>query len=61
MSKPEPEESGQLSARAVSLYDRCVVPLSRLLDSLAGRLFGKNVYLIASKDYHSSAEAVEPG
>ena len=52
-------KSGQLSARAVSLYDRCVVPLSRLLDLLAGRLFGKNVYLIASKDDHSSGVAVE--
>jgi SAM-dependent methyltransferase len=53
-------KSGHLTVRAVSLYDRYVVPLSRLLDSLAGRLFGKNVYLIASKDYHSSAAAVEP-
>jgi SAM-dependent methyltransferase len=43
-------KNGHLSARAVSLYDRCVVPLSRMLDLLAGRLFGKNVYLIASKD-----------
>jgi SAM-dependent methyltransferase len=43
-------KNGHLSARAVSLYDRCVVPLSRWLDLLAGRLFGKNVYLIASKD-----------
>ena len=44
-------KNGGLSARAVSLYDRCVVPLSRLVDLLAGRLFGKNVYLIATKDY----------
>jgi len=44
-------KNGHLGVRAVSLYDRCVVPLSRLLDSLGGRLFGKNVYLIASKDY----------
>ncbi len=54
-------KNGHLSARAVSLYDRCVVPLSRLLDLLAGRLFSKNVYLIASRDYQSSVEAVEPG
>ena len=42
--------NGHLSAQAVSLYDRCVVPLSRLLDVVLGRLFGKNVYLIASKN-----------
>jgi hypothetical protein len=53
-------KSGHLTARAVSLYDQYVMPLSRLLDLLAGRQFGKNVYLIASKDYHSSAAAVEP-
>ena len=43
-------KSGHLSARAVTLYDRCVVPPSRLLDLLVGRLFGKNVYLIATND-----------
>jgi SAM-dependent methyltransferase len=48
-------KNGDLSARAVSLYDRCVVPLSRLLDLLVGRRFGKNVYLIATKDYQPSA------
>ena len=52
-------KNGHLSARAVSLYDRCVVPLSRWLDLLVGRLFGKNVYLIASRDDHSSGVAVE--
>lgn len=29
---------------------RCVVPPSRLLDFLFGRLLGKNIYLIASKN-----------
>jgi SAM-dependent methyltransferase len=48
-------KNGHLSARAVSLYDRCVVPLSRLLDLLVSRLFGKNVYLIATNDYRPSA------
>ncbi len=43
-------KNGHLSARAVSLYDRCVVPLSRLLDFLFGRLLGKNIYLIATKN-----------
>ena len=44
-------KKGDLSVRAVSLYDRWLVPLSRLFDLLAARLFGKNVYLIASNDY----------
>jgi len=51
-------KNGDLSAQAVSLYDRCVVPLSRLLDSLMGRLFGKNVYLIATKDHQPSSSHV---
>lgn len=49
------DKNGHLSARAVILYYRCVVPLSRLLDLLMGRLFGKNVYLIATKDYQPFA------
>jgi SAM-dependent methyltransferase len=48
-------KSGDLSVRAAILYDRCVVPLSRLLDLVVGRLFGKNVYLIAAKDNQPSA------
>ena len=43
-------KNGHLSARAVSLYDRYVVPVSRSLDFLFGRLLGKNIYLIASKN-----------
>ena len=42
--------NGHLSAEAVNFYDRCVVPLSRSLDFVFGQLFGKNVYLIASKN-----------
>ncbi len=41
---------GHLSARAIRLYDRCVVPSSKVLDPLLGGLFGKNVYVVASKD-----------
>jgi hypothetical protein len=48
-------KNSHLSARAVSLYDRCVVPLSRLLDLLVNRLFDKNVYVIATNDYRPSA------
>jgi len=43
-------KNGDLSARAVNFYDRYIVPLSRSLDVMFGRLFGKNVYLVASKD-----------
>jgi len=43
-------KNGDLSARAVNFYDRHIVPLSRSLDVVFGRLFGKNVYLIASKN-----------
>jgi SAM-dependent methyltransferase len=38
------------SARAISLYDRYIVPPSRTLDLLFGGLFGKNVYVVASKN-----------
>jgi SAM-dependent methyltransferase len=41
--------NGYLSAEAVNFYDRYILPLSRSLDFVFGRLFGKNVYLIASK------------
>ena len=43
-------KNGDLSARAVNFYDRYIVPLSRSLDFVFARLFGKNVYLIASKN-----------
>jgi len=41
---------GDLSARAITLYDRYFVPPSRVLDPLLGRLLGKNVYVIALKN-----------
>jgi SAM-dependent methyltransferase len=40
---------GALSARAVKLYDRCVFPLSRLLDRALDPLIGKNLVLRATK------------
>jgi SAM-dependent methyltransferase len=43
-------KNGDLSARAVNFYDRYIVPVSRSFDFVFGRLFGKNVYLIASKN-----------
>jgi len=41
---------GDLSARTLAFYDRYVVPLSKALDLLLSDLFGKNVYVVASKD-----------
>ena len=43
-------KNGHLSAEAVDFYDRYVVPLSRSFDFVFGRLLGKNIYLIASKN-----------
>ena len=40
---------GQLDAGAVRFYDRFVFPVSRVLDFLVGRWFGKNVALRARK------------
>ncbi len=42
-------KKADLSARAISLYDRYIVPPSSALDLLFGGLFGKNVYVVASK------------
>lgn len=42
-------KDGDVSLAALKLYDRAVFPLSRALDSVAGRWFGKNLLLIASK------------
>jgi hypothetical protein len=41
---------GDLNARALAFYDRYVVPPSKALDLLLSDLFGKNVYVVASKD-----------
>jgi hypothetical protein len=43
-------KKADLSARAIALYDRYLVPPSRALDSLLGGFFGKNVYIVASKN-----------
>jgi len=41
---------GNLNARALAFYDSYVVPLSKATDLLLSNLFGKNVYVVASKD-----------
>lgn len=40
---------GDLNRASIRVYDRLVFPVSRLLDGAFGRLFGKNVYVVASK------------
>ncbi len=45
------KKSGRLSKKSVWFYDRFVFPLSRLADFLSqGRLFGKNLLLVAKKE-----------
>jgi len=40
---------GRVNSRGLKLYDRYVFPLSRRLDPLLGRWFGKNVLILADK------------
>ncbi|MGI8890857.1 MAG: class I SAM-dependent methyltransferase [Chthoniobacterales bacterium] len=41
---------GELKPSLIKLYDRYVIPISKVLDHIFGRLFGKNVYVICEKD-----------
>jgi hypothetical protein len=43
------DADGDLDVRAVRLYDRVVFPISRVLDSLFGRILGKNLLVLAVK------------
>ncbi len=40
---------GDVNRTALKIYDRLVFPISRLLDAVVGRWFGKNVLLVARK------------
>lgn len=42
-------DSGTINKGALIAYDRFAFPLSRLLDRLVGRLFGKNVYAVVRR------------
>jgi SAM-dependent methyltransferase len=42
--------AGDINRRALRLYDRAIFPLSRIVDSVTGRWFGKNLLLIAHAD-----------
>jgi len=41
--------NGTLNGNTIRLYDRYVFPLSRVIDALTSRLFGKNVWVHASR------------
>lgn len=41
--------TGRINRRALKAYDRMVFPVSRMLDRVTGRLFGKNLLLRAHK------------
>jgi trans-aconitate methyltransferase len=43
------DRRGRLRKEQVQLYDRWVFPVSRALDSIFGRLFGKNVSVVARR------------
>ncbi len=40
--------NGEPSAGSLALYDRFLLPLSKALDHIAGRWFGKNLYVVAA-------------
>lgn len=42
---------GGINMSALILYDRVIFPVSRLLDRLCRKLFGKNVYAVAVKPF----------
>lgn len=43
-------DTGELSAKIVGLYDRFVFPLSRVIDRITARWFGKNLLLVAHRE-----------
>lgn len=43
------DRAGGLDPRSVRLYDRYAFPVSRTVDRVTGRLFGKNLLLVAEK------------
>ncbi|MDI3258408.1 MAG: class I SAM-dependent methyltransferase [Sinobacteraceae bacterium] len=55
-----PGSDGSLSRRAVAFYDTFVFPLSRMLDLLCNRWFGKNLLLVARRPL-SAASSSESG
>jgi SAM-dependent methyltransferase len=41
--------TGDLNRRSIVVFDRIVFPVSRLFDLLLGRMLGKNLYVVATK------------
>ena len=44
---------GEINRGALAAYDRFVFPISRILDRIVGRLFGKNVVVLARRQENS--------
>lgn len=42
-----PNSDGEPSARVLKIYDRCVFPISRILDKFLSRWCGKNIFIVA--------------
>ncbi len=42
-------DQGDINLKALVTYDRLVFPISQLLDKFTSKLFGKNVYLLATR------------
>jgi SAM-dependent methyltransferase len=47
--KAGPNDEGTINVPALKLFDRAAFPLSRALHPVTGKLFGKNIMLVASK------------
>jgi hypothetical protein len=41
--------SGDIDPRQLEFYDRCIFPVSLLLDKICARICGKNVLLVAQR------------
>jgi SAM-dependent methyltransferase len=42
-------QDGEINMTALVIYDRLVFPISRILDALTWRIFGKNAYILLQK------------
>ncbi|MFD3507749.1 class I SAM-dependent methyltransferase [Nocardia sp. NPDC058666] len=42
-------DDGTINTRALKLYDRAVFPLSKALQRVTGKMFGKNILVVATK------------
>lgn len=51
------DRSGEISRRQVSNYDRLLFPVSRALDHVFDKAFGKNVYVVAEKPRRRQAQS----